>query len=87
MRQTHRYAKKTSRDVTTPEDLCTALHHEGGINNCAEELISVWSGGERLQRWRDGVRRMHTAPLKKVGRFQYGSVIDGAYQEIFFIIR
>lgn len=41
MRQLHRSVKETQMDVTTPEDLLRALHHDGGILNCPVELVSV----------------------------------------------
>lgn len=63
-RQIHRYVKEAERNVTAPEDIVTALHHDGGISNCAVELISVLRDGDQLQRWRDGVRGRHITPLR-----------------------
>lgn len=41
MRDVHKFVKESRQDVNTPEDLVTSLHHDGGISNCAAELVAV----------------------------------------------
>lgn len=41
MTHVHNAVKETFQDVTTPKDLVTAFHRDGGMSSCAAELVAV----------------------------------------------
>lgn len=77
MRQVHRYVKETESDVMEPEDIVTAMAHDGGMAKCAVELVSVTREGPRIQLLRDAVDNRNLSPLKRVRELEYNEVGDG----------
>lgn len=70
MRYLHCYVKEQEMDVANREQLMRALNYDGGISNCAAELISVHRDVPNLEKWQQGASGREMLQFRLLSEFK-----------------